>query len=77
MKEERVKQFVGKTVKIFLKNILRHYTAEILCVIDGTAEIKDKFGKVIPIDCDMIGLMEEMNDGRKKDGDDTNDNKSS
>ncbi len=63
MNEERVKEFVGKRAKIFLKNMPRHYTADVLSVQNGTVEIKDKFDKIIPIDCDMIGLMEEMDDG--------------
>ena len=71
MKEEIIKQYVGKQVKIFLKTLQRQYTATILKLESGAVTIRDKYGKVVPIDCDMIGLIEDTyyDDEDRTDGD--------
>ena len=62
MKEEKVKEYVGKKVLLILNNGFK-YTATIPDFDGNTFDIVDRYNAKVTIDCGMISLISERNGG--------------
>jgi len=58
MNEENVCKYIGKRVKLFLKDSKLQYTGVIISVANNILIINDKYNVDVPIDCSMIGMID-------------------
>ena len=59
MEEYEVQKYAGKKVLLVLKNNFK-YTVELPLNIGSSFSVVDKFNHQITISCDMIGLIQEV-----------------
>jgi sRNA-binding regulator protein Hfq len=61
MNEEDLKMYINKKIKIFLKNNL-HFTGKIEDLNNKKVIFRDKFGKSVILNLDIIDLIIEIGD---------------